>query len=83
MQEADQSASGNKEQRMRKVTTLLMLFTASVAFVGAASGEDPGLEKGEKAPSFALKDHSGKMVKLEELLKKGPVAMVFYRSATW
>ncbi len=38
---------------------------------------------GQKAPTFTLKDQHGKDVALEELLKKGPVALVFYRSADW
>ena len=43
----------------------------------------PGLEAGEKAPAFKLKDQKGKDVSLEELLKKGKVAVVFQRSADW
>ncbi len=44
---------------------------------------DPGLAVGQTAPSFALKDQTGKEVALPALLKKGPVAVVFHRSADW
>ena len=37
----------------------------------------------EKAPAFTLKDQNDRDVSLESLLKKGPVALVFYRSADW
>jgi len=42
-----------------------------------------GLAVGERAPKFALKNQDGKPVSSEELLKKGPVVVVFYRSADW
>lgn len=48
-----------------------------------APEEQTGLEVGARAPSFALKDQEGKERSLEELLKKGKVALVFYRSADW
>jgi len=42
-----------------------------------------GLPIGAKAPAFTLKDQNGKEHTLEEFLKKGKVALVFYRSASW
>lgn len=42
-----------------------------------------GLAVGQKAPMFTLKNQNGNDVSLESLLKKGPVAVVFYRSADW
>jgi cytochrome oxidase Cu insertion factor (SCO1/SenC/PrrC family) len=42
-----------------------------------------GLKVGAKAPPFTLKDQEGKERSLEEMLKKGRVALVFYRSADW
>ncbi len=45
--------------------------------------EAPGLEVGVKAPAFKLKDQNEKDVELSGLLKKGPVALVFFRSASW
>lgn len=43
----------------------------------------PGLAVGAKAPSVSLKDQNGVERKLSDLLSKGPVALVFYRSADW
>ena len=42
-----------------------------------------GLSLGEKAPGFVLKDQEGQPRSLDELLRKGKVALVFYRSADW
>jgi len=41
------------------------------------------VEVGAKAPTFTLKDQEGKERSLDEFLKKGTVAVVFYRSAKW
>ena len=38
---------------------------------------------GQRVPAFTLKDQNGHEVSLDALLKKGPVALVFYRSADW
>ncbi len=43
----------------------------------------PGLQVGDKAPAFTLKDAMGKEVSLSSLLAKGKVTLVFYRSADW
>jgi len=48
-----------------------------------AAPEKVGLDVGQKAPAFALKDQNDRDVALDSLLKKGPVALVFYRSADW
>ena len=48
-----------------------------------APGEKTGLPVGTKAPPFTLKDQSGKDRTLDESLKKGRVALIFYRSAGW
>ena len=48
-----------------------------------AAEEQTGLEVGAKAPGFTLKDQAGKERSLDELLKQGKVALVFYRSADW
>ncbi len=42
-----------------------------------------GLQVGAKAPKFSLRDQEGKDRSLDEILKKGKVALVFYRSADW
>ena len=41
------------------------------------------LAVGQKAPPFTLKDQNGHDQSLEELLVKGKVALVFFRSADW
>ena len=48
-----------------------------------AASEKTGLAVGQKAPAFTLKDQNDRDVSLAALLKKGPVALVFYRSASW
>jgi len=42
-----------------------------------------GLDVGEKAPDFALQDQDNNQQSLKKLLKNGPVAVVFHRSANW
>ena len=42
---------------------------------------DPGIKVGEIAPDFALPDAHGNTVRLADLLKNGPVVLVFYRGA--
>lgn len=42
-----------------------------------------GLKVGAKAPDFELQDQNGKERTLAEFTKKGPVAIVFHRSASW
>ena len=41
----------------------------------------PGIQIGEKAPSFKLPDTGGREVSLEERLNHGPVVLTFYRGA--
>ena len=61
---------------------------SALAVNGFAQDKEPppektGVKVGEKAPEFALKDQNGKERALDEFLKKGKVALVFYRSASW
>ena len=69
-------------------STAVMLACCRLAFCpGAGKGkpapeEQTGLQVG-RAPKFTLKDQEGKDRSLDELLKKGKVALVFYRSADW
>jgi AhpC/TSA family len=66
-------------------TFVLLVATTSWSQVKEkpAPEEHTGVKVGEKAPAFTLKDQEGKERSLEELLKKGKVALVFYRSADW
>jgi len=72
-------------QALRFVT--LALIVPALAGAGRAddksSEEKTGLKVGAKAPAFTLTDQNGKERTLEEFLKKGKVALVFYRSAGW
>ena len=40
---------------------------------------DSCLKEGDTAPNFTLQNAVGKPVSLEEILKKGPVVLSFYR----
>ena len=66
---------------------LLSLALAALVLTARLSAADlapsPGLAVGAKAPDFTLKNAVGDDVALRTLLKKGKVALVFYRSADW
>ena len=57
--------------------------------VGGLTAADPapeaktGIKVGEKAPDFKLKDQAGAEQSLSAMIKDGPVAIVFFRSASW
>ena len=64
----------------------VVAFAASARAQGEAkptADDAPGLKVGEPAPKFTLKDQTGQERTLDELLAKGTVALVFYRSADW
>src|SRR5258706_13151061 len=64
---------------IRKLLPLaFLLFT-----VGLRADDLPGLKVGDKAVDFTLKNSGGVDVALAALLTKGPVALVFVRSADW
>jgi cytochrome oxidase Cu insertion factor (SCO1/SenC/PrrC family) len=73
--------------RSMTLAAAVLLLAAPMAFSQAkgkaASDEQSGVKVGEKAPKFTLKDQEGKERSLDDLLKKGNVALVFYRSADW
>ncbi len=62
---------------------LLLVLAASADAAVPASPEKTGLVVGQRAPGFTLKDQNARDVSLAALLKKGPVALVFFRSAEW
>ena len=49
----------------------------------ATSGPGSSIVVGEKFPSISLPDQNGKKFELAAALKKGPVALVIFRSADW
>ena len=62
---------------------LLLGALAGMIQAGGAPDAKTGLKLGTKAPAFTLKDQHDKQRSLDEFLKKGKVALVFYRSASW
>jgi cytochrome oxidase Cu insertion factor (SCO1/SenC/PrrC family) len=71
---------------MTLVVSLVLFAAPDVAAQSKgkpAPEEQTGLQVGAKAPKFTLKDQQGMDRSLDELLKKGKVALVFYRSADW
>lgn len=75
---------------MRFVSSMLLsLATTGIIAIGVApamaqkSADSPGLKVGKKAPGFVLNDQNGKKQQLSKMLEKGPVALVFHRSAQW
>jgi cytochrome oxidase Cu insertion factor (SCO1/SenC/PrrC family) len=67
------------------MTRLLALTALAVACSACAAQKDKesGPTAGDEAPAFTLKDQDGKERTLADLVKKGKVALVFYRSADW
>ena len=67
----------------------LMLAISCLAAALPAVGQEPvrlgehGLKVGEKAPAFRLQSAEGQEYTLTNLLARGKVALVFYRSANW
>ncbi|MEO8503595.1 MAG: hypothetical protein ABI609_06840 [Acidobacteriota bacterium] len=65
------------------------LIVVALASAGPGRAEDVaagltvGIQVGERAPDFALEGQTGSQVRLADLLKKGPVAVVFSRSVAW
>ena len=62
---------------MRKLISIAaFLFLATMVF---AQQNPEGLFAGGKAPDFKANDQNGNEIRLKEILKKGPVVIVFYR----
>lgn len=65
---------------MKKIITVLFVLFFYVTSVTAQSINDiKGLSVGAKAPDFTAKDQNGKLIKLSDELKNGPVVVMFYR----
>jgi peroxiredoxin len=63
---------------------LLILITLTVLARAAEPAPSvPGLPVGAPAPAFVLSSAEGVRVASNDLYAKGPVALVFYRSADW
>jgi cytochrome oxidase Cu insertion factor (SCO1/SenC/PrrC family) len=74
---------------MRWAVPFALCLTTFLASRAAFAADDKqpadktGIPIGEKAPKFTLKDQDGKERSLDDLLKKGTLAVVFTRSAGW
>ena len=65
-----------------KKEILIFLILCSISSIVAAQTETvypEGLKVGDAAPMFTAKDQDGKTVNLKQVLKSGPVVMLFYR----
>jgi peroxiredoxin len=73
--------------KLTLVTGATMIALALLGGNATAAEQDAeanaGLPIGQSAPAFTLPDQDGKDVSLSSLLTKGPVAVVFHRSAAW
>jgi len=76
----------------RMVGTLAFAASVTLFFASSLHAQEKGkpapepqtgLKVGSPAPKFTLKDQDGQERSLDDLLKKGKVALVFYRSADW
>jgi cytochrome oxidase Cu insertion factor (SCO1/SenC/PrrC family) len=59
------------------------LFSTGLDAAEQVSADNTGLPIGQQAPTFTLKDQNDKEVALNALVERGPVALVFSRSADW
>ncbi|MCS7028830.1 MAG: peroxiredoxin family protein [Bacteroidia bacterium] len=62
------------------ITFFWVVATLSSNVLIAQHAYPEGLRTGEKAPEFSATDIEGRTVDLKELIKKGPVILVFYRA---
>lgn len=64
--------------------TFHVAAVASLLWMGLAAAEAASpIAVGQAAPKFELKNQAGDATSLAALVKKKPVALVFYRSADW
>jgi hypothetical protein len=73
--------------RLISLAAALALLAAPIVWAQGAGKPAPeeqsGLKVAVKAPKFTLTDQEGQERSLDEFLKAGKVALVFYRSADW
>jgi len=74
--------------RATSAFTRFLAIAALAASFGAQAQHHPTssdhpLKVGSKAPSFTLKDQTGRNQSLDAMLKNGKVAVIFHRSANW
>ena len=69
------------KQVLRNVFVTATIVFLLVPATGIAQGVGPAI--GTEIKDFSLSDQSGEKQRLSELLKLGPAAIVFHRSADW
>jgi peroxiredoxin len=72
-----------KTRLLTLCTLAAVMLSTGLQATGEAPTERTGTQIGQHAPLFTLKDQNNQAVSLGEMLKKGPVALVFVRSADW
>lgn len=77
--------SPRRVARFSVIPILLFAAVAVVAIMGAKEADPAktGVKVGEQAPDFTLTGADGQTYTLSEMIKNGPVALVFTRSADW
>jgi peroxiredoxin len=75
--------NGSLVKHLFRRLALTLLLAAISQTPLHATLQAKAIEVGMRAPSFTLKDQNDRDVVLEELLNKGPVAVVFIRSIEW
>ena len=77
----------NESNLRSALTPMILLACGLVAMLPVVAqpvrAQEHGLREGQKAPEFRLKSADGTEVALTNLLARGKVALVFYRSADW
>ncbi len=66
---------------MKKISILIsvLVFSSLMCFAQNETVFPEGLKLGDMAPDFNAIDQDGNVIQLKELLKKGPVVVLFYR----
>jgi|CXWL01.1.fsa_nt_gi thiol:disulfide interchange protein len=76
------SILADRRIRVRVVSGISFVFIALFMFgffVMSRVPDSPDFARLDMAPAFALADHTGRTVKLDEARSTGPVLIVFYR----
>jgi cytochrome oxidase Cu insertion factor (SCO1/SenC/PrrC family) len=72
-----------KHFQIPSMIVLAIALLTAPAFALELEDDFPGLQVGEQAPAFTLKDQKNQDISLEDLIKEQPIAIVFHRSASW
>lgn len=59
----------------------LTIIVIAIFLSYASFAQPKGLKVGDKAPLFSARNHDGKLIRLRDVLKTGPVVLFFYRGS--